>query len=371
MPNWAKKFGQSAAVVIAMAVIVLGFIFLFREFVSIESPVNDTPGNSLSKLEHATAASSREKYKIFHVMSYHSQWEWTDRQLEGFKAALKGLNVEYTVMQMDTKRKSSESWMQEVSEEIRSAINKSGPDLIFVNDDNAQQYVAKYYVNSRFPIVFSAVNEDPAKYGFTGSKNVTGVVEKLHFIPTLRLLQKLVPGVKKIAMISDPGVMWPNQIEDMKQQQDQFTDIEVVSYDIIPTFSEFKQKVLAFQDTVDALGFFGVFEFKDENGKNVPMEDVLKWLQENSKLPDFSFWEDRVMKGTLCSVSVSAYEQGFQAGVYARNILLGKKTPSQLPIISTERGSPFINTVTAKRLGIEPSNDTLRLVKIIKDIALQ
>jgi ABC-type uncharacterized transport system substrate-binding protein len=172
-------------------------------------------------------------------------------------------------------------------------------------------------------------------------------------------------------MISDTGAMWPGLIEEMNQQRDQFPDIEVVSYDIIPTFEEFKQKVLDYQDKVDALGFFGVFEFKDKNGENVPMENVLKWLQKNSKLPDFSFWEDRVFKGTLCSVSVSAYEQGYLAGIYARDILLGGKTPAELPIIATERGAPLINMVTAKRLGIEPSDDTLRIIKVIKDIALE
>jgi ABC-type uncharacterized transport system substrate-binding protein len=122
---------------------------------------------------------------------------------------------------------------------------------------------------------------------------------------------------------------------------------------------------------VDALGFFGIFEFRDENGKNVPMEDVLKWLQKNSKLPDFSFWEDRVLKGTLCSVSVSAYEQGYLAGVYARNILLGREKPAELPVISTKRGTPFINMVTAKRLGIEATGDILRLTTVVQDIALE
>jgi len=281
------------------------------------------------------------------------------------------MNVEYTIMQMDTKRKSGEDWKQEISKEIRDAINTSNPDLIFASDDDAQRYVAKYYVNSRFPIVFSAVNEDPEKYGFRDSENVTGVLEKLHYVATLRLLQKLVPDVKKIAMISDTGAMWPGPIEEMRRQRHQFSDIEVVSYDIIPTFDEFKQKVLDYQDKVDALGFFGVFEFKDENGKNVPMEDVLKWLQENSKLPDFSFWEDRVFKGTLCSVSVSAYEQGYLAGIYARDILLGRKSPAELPMVATERDAPLINMVTAKRLGIEPSEDILRLVKVVKDIALE
>jgi ABC-type uncharacterized transport system substrate-binding protein len=372
MSNRGKKnFSRQLSGVVAAAATVLISFFLFREFKSVTVPVNNTLKKIMSMPQQAAAEPVRKQYKIFHVMSYHSPWEWTDRQLEGFKAALGDMNVEYSVMQMDTKRKSGEGWKQKISGEIREAINTFKPDLIFANDDDAQLYVAKYYVNSGFPIVFSAVNEDPAEYGFTDSKNVTGVLEKLHYVPTLRLLVKLVPDVKKIAMISDTGAMWPGMIEEMNRQRDQFSDIEVVSYDIIPTFEEFKQKVLDYQDKADALGFFGVFEFKDENGENVPMEDVLKWLQKNSNLPDFSFWEDRVFKGTLCSVSVSAYEQGYLAGVYARDILLGVKKPAELPVIATERGAPLVNMATAKRLGIEPSNDTLGLIKVVENIALE
>jgi ABC-type uncharacterized transport system substrate-binding protein len=349
----------------AVAAIPIG-IFLFLRFGPLKTAADDN--NHMSEQVKIALA---KQYKILHVMSYHSPWEWTDNQLKGFKAAMKDANVQYNIMQMDTKRRSDEAWKQKISREIRDTIDASKPDLIFASDDNAQLYVTKYYINTSIPIVFSAVNEDPAKYGFTGSQNVTGILEKPHYVATLRLLKKLVPNVKRVAMITDTGVMWPALIAEMQQQQDQFGDIQVVSYDIIPTFSEFKRKVRSYQNRVDALGFLGIFEFRDENGKNVPMEDVLKWLQKNSKLPDFSFWEDRVLKGTLCSVSVSAYEQGYLAGIYARDILLGRKKPAGLPMISTKRGTPFINMVTAKRLGIEPSGDILQLAAVIQDIALE
>lgn len=367
-----KKFLKQLSIVALTGTIVLISIFLFWEFKSLAvSADSNALRGIISSPRQAAARDVRKQYKVFHIMSYHSPWEWTDRQFEGFKAALGDMDVEYSVMQMDTKRKSGEKWKQEKAEEIRKAVDAFGPDLIFANDDDAQRYVAKYYVNSEIPIVFSAVNADPAEYGFADAKNVTGVLEKLHYVPTVRLLEKLVPRVKKVAVISDTGTMWPAMMEEMKRQQDQFPDIEVVSYDVIPTFEEFKLKVLGYQNKADAIGFFGVFEFRDENGENVPMENVLKWLQEYSSLPDFSFWEDRVFKGTLCSVAVSAYEQGYRAGVYACDILLGTKSPAELPMTATERGVPLINMETAKRLGIEPSDDTLKLVKTMEEIALK
>src|SRR4030042_2944283 len=112
-------------------------------------------------------------------------------------------------MQMDTNRRSDEVWKQRISREIHGTIDTFKPDLIFASDDAAQQYITRYYVNSSIPIVFSAVNEDPAKYGFIGSKNVTGILEKPHYVAPLRLLQKLVPNVKRVVVITDHGTMWP------------------------------------------------------------------------------------------------------------------------------------------------------------------
>jgi len=352
----------------ALTAVFVCCLFLMVKFEPIMVSASDSIENDIWSHQTVKSLPTRQ-FKILHVMSYHSPWEWTDNQFNGFQSALTGLNIQYHVMQMDAKRKSDELWKMQISKEICDAINVSKPDLVFAGDDVAQQYVTKNYVNSPIPIVFCAVNESPEKYGFAGAKNVTGVLEKIHYTATIHLLKKLVPGVKKAAILCDTGAMWPPMIEEMKQQHQK--EIEIVSFDIISTFDDFKQKVLAYQDSVDALGFLGVFEFVDENGKNVPMEDVLKWLQNNSRLPDFSFWEDRVLKGTLCSVTISAYEQGNQAGVYAREILVNGKSPSEIPMMHTEKGIPLINLAAAKRLNIKPEAELLLISKVIQDIAIK
>jgi hypothetical protein len=46
------------------------------------------------------AEGARPAFKVLHVMSYHSPWEWTDEQFRGFRDALQGLDIEYRVLQM-------------------------------------------------------------------------------------------------------------------------------------------------------------------------------------------------------------------------------------------------------------------------------
>jgi hypothetical protein len=81
---------------------------------------------------------SKQEWKILHIMSYHSPWKWTDDQFNGFKAALRGMDIEYRVFQMDTKRKSTEEWKQRVGREARDLIDTWKSDLVYTNDDSVR-----------------------------------------------------------------------------------------------------------------------------------------------------------------------------------------------------------------------------------------
>jgi ABC-type uncharacterized transport system substrate-binding protein len=108
----------------------------------------------------------------------------------------------------------------------------------------------------------------------------------------------------------------------------------------------------------------GISEFKDADDNNVPYQEVCRWTAENSKLPDFSFWVDRVDYGTLCAVTVSGYAQGQEAGKIARGILLDGRSPSSFPMLPTVRGEPIINLARARQFGLTPSSDVLLTAKV-------
>lgn len=306
------------------------------------------------------------KYKILHIMSYHLPWEWTEDQLSGFKEPLKDLDIEYKIFQMDTKRKSTEEWKEQVGKEARDLIDSWKPDLVYTNDDNAQKYVAKYYVNKDIPFVFSGVNAEPQDYGFAGSKNNTGILEREHVVETVRLLKEIIPGVKKIVVLTDDDVTWPKLAKRIQEKVPAaFPDIQITVLDALHTFAEYKEKIKEYQDKADAFALLGVFTFKDENGKNVSYQETLKWTAENSKVPDFSFWKDRVYNGTFCSVYVSGYEQGLAAGKIARGILLEGRSPSSYPMEPTMKGKPIINLARAKKLGIKIKSNLLLSAEIM------
>lgn len=307
-----------------------------------------------------------KKLKILHVMSYHSPWEWTDTLLSGFQSALTDLNIEYKIFQMDTKRNNSKSSITAKTQEARNLIDSWKPDLVYTSDDDALKYLAPYYINSKLPIVFSAVNENPEKYGIKNCQNITGVLETEHFIESTKLLMEIVPSVRKLAVITDEDPMWVPVIKRMRAHLNELPEIQFVGWDPIYTFTEYKRKIKEYEGSVDAVLFLGIFSFKNEQGENVPYQDVQRWTAENVKLPDTSFWKDRVSFGTLCVVSVSGFEQGLAAGKIAHAILAEGKKASNFPMIATVKGEPLISLARANQLGIKIKSSVLLSSKVIK-----
>lgn len=318
----------------------------------------------------ATIEAADKRFRVLHIMSYHTPWEWTEDQFDGFREPLQGLDIEYKVFEMDTKRRSSDAWKERVGREARDLIDAWKPDLVYTNDDYAQQYVTRHYLNREIPFVFSGVNADPEDYHFVGSRNVTGVLEQEHFVETVRFLRQLVPGISRIAVIVDDDPTWTGVVRRMQQKLAlDLPDIEIAHWDVVDTYSDYRQKIRRYQDTVDAVGLLGIHAFKDHEGNNVPWQTVLRWTAENSILPDFSFWKDRVRYGTLCVVYVSGYQQGLAAGRIARGILADGKKPSDFPMVPTVKGQPIMSLARARQLGISVDSTTLLTVKVVQRFA--
>jgi len=297
-------------------------------------------------------ASDNKKFRILHVMSYHSEWKWNIEQLNGFKDALADLKIEYKVVELDTKRNSDDASIKKKAELAHKIISEWNPDLLYSNDDNAQIFVSQSYINSSMPIVFSGVNRDPSEYNFIGSSNVTGVLEQEHFVSTVKLMNSIIPEIKKLAVIVDSGPTWKGVMSRMRTNLKHLPGMESVEWKMIKTFSEFKETMNSLQGKVDAVAMLGVFNLKDTQGHDVDYEEIQKWVTKYSQIPDFSFWETRVDRGTLCAVAVSGYEQGFLAGKKAKQILVDETSPETIPMEPSMKGQPMINLKRAKSLGL-------------------
>jgi ABC-type uncharacterized transport system substrate-binding protein len=317
-----------------------------------------------------TAPANAKTFRIMHVMSYHTPWQWTEDQVKGFKAGLGSLSYEYREFQMNSKAFSSKEELLKRGKEAMNEIEKFKPDLLYTSDDSAQEYVAAHYVNTELPVVFSGVNAAPSSYGFTGSSNVTGFVEEEHFVQSINFLREINPSVRKIAVILDDDPAWSVVVSRCKAKADaRLQDITFTGWDVIRTFREYKQTVAGLQTKVDAIFILAWYHFKDDRGVNVAEADVARWTAENSRLPDVSLWKDRVSKGTLCSVYISSFEQGLGAGKAAERILAGGVRPSDIPIKPSVKGMPVVSLYRAKKLGLKIDSSILLESEVIRKAA--
>lgn len=258
--------------------------------------------------------------------------------------------------------------MQERANDAIQLIKDWKPHLVYANDDLAQEYVTSKFINHDIPFVYSAVNKCPENYGFEKAANITGVLEEEHFLPTLSLLRSIKPGIQKIAVVTDSDPTWQGVLPRIRQELKQVKDLEVVEWIQPKTFDEYKSKIRELQTKVDAIGLLGVFNFSS-GGAYADYEDVLRWTSDHSQLPDFSFWDTRVERGTLCAVTVSGIEQGREAGRIARRILVEKASPQQIHAQATVKGRPMVSLARAKALGLNIPSPVLLSTKVITTYA--
>jgi ABC-type uncharacterized transport system substrate-binding protein len=290
--------------------------------------------------------------RIAHVMSFDSPWRWTDGQLQGFRETLGLPQAEIRVFQMDVKRHASEAAKVERGRLARAFVDDFRPELLYCSDDDAQRHVTRHYLGSRLPLVFSGVNLEPQAHGFEGAGNVTGALEREHVSETLRLLRELVPNLQRLMVLSDHGAYWDAVLGRVQAGAAALGGLAPLQVVRTNRAAEYQQAVLTAQDQADALLHLGILTLVDDAGRPMPYQTVQRWVVEHSRLPDASFWLDRIHHGTLASVTVSELEQGRAAGRLARAILVDGVSPGALPMRATAAGQPAINLRRAQALGL-------------------
>ncbi|WDP90404.1 MAG: hypothetical protein HUN04_12145 [Desulfobacter sp.] len=340
---------------------VLGGLLVFLAF----SPQN-VRGESLSRV------------MILH--SYHESSPWDISVEKGVRAALADENyiADDTLMissfYMDTKRRSSKEWKIDAGKMARDAIEKMNPHVVIALDDNCQEYVVRRMLETDYTFVFAGVNREPEEYGIIADRDrpggrITGVLDRERFSESLALLRRMVPGVKRLAVISDGSITGQPVVERIKAQAPA-EGAEIVASLRTDSFSEWKEFVTAVQDKADALIVVVYHTIKDRDGDHVPAENVLAWTSRNSSLPDMGFWTDTVSDGLLCSDAIDGYEQGYQAGTIAAYVL-GGQSAGDFPVDAPRTGLPCINTARAASLGIEVPAHLTKTAKVFRKMTAQ
>ncbi len=122
------------------------------------------------------------KPRLLILHSYDEGYPWVRDINAGLKRVLNSKENRYFVRwyYLDTKRHPEAGYKKNAGLVARRMIDDWRPDVIIAMDDDAQEYVAKYYRNKPgISVVFGGVNEEPETYDYQKAVNVTGILERL------------------------------------------------------------------------------------------------------------------------------------------------------------------------------------------------
>jgi len=303
-----------------------------------------------------------DRSKILLVQSYHTGYPWVDSITRGVRMALSSSNIDLRIFYMDTKRNPDEQWKRQAGQAAKETVSAWQPDVVIAADDNAQEYFAKGYAGRERPqIVFCGVNAEPNEYGYP-APNVTGVLERPHFVESLNLLNRLIPGAKRIAFVNDDSETSAGAVKWMEKQR---TDFEIVSCRAAGTFDQWQEAIRDCQDKADAIGIY-MYHTVRQPGMAQSMEprEVMSWTVENSSIPVVGFFIFAVDDGAFCGYLESGVEHGLRAGKIALAMLQGSSA-QELRMATALEGQSMLNLSTARRLGIQVPQDVVREIEVL------
>jgi putative ABC transport system substrate-binding protein len=201
------------------------------------------------------------------------------------------------------------------------------------------------------PIVF-AIPEDPVKLGLVASlsrpgSNATGInffIDEL--VPKrLALLRELLPGLAKVAVLSNPTEPSAGSLAENVQGAARGLGLQIRIIEASTSQQIDEAFVALGRDRPDALFVAPDVFF---NTRKVQ----LAILAARYGLPTSFSVRDYVEVGGLMSYGTDINDAYRQVGVYAGRILKGEK-PGNLPVLQATKFEFAINTQTAKTLGVE------------------
>jgi len=338
------------------------------------------------------------KIKIFVVSSYHPEYLWSQDTSKGLCAALKDfkfidndqqiaefmkndfLETERVVikkMWMDTKRKNKKNEIAATTANVLSGIEAFDPDLVFLGDDNATNFIGAHLVNTGVPVIFWGVDFNPLAYGYIDAiehpgHNVTGVYQSGYFKESLEVLKKIFPSLKTFAILSDDSETGRAKTKAIvKLAHEGRLPLQLADQVATNSFSEWQDRALELQPRVDAIFVVNHGSLKDDNGASVDSLKAGAWYLANIRKPEASPEKQFVQEGMLLSVDDSGFKQGYEAGRIADLILHQKKSPADIPVITPTRGAVIINRQRAAMLGVNVSSKDFIEEFIDKSSALE
>lgn len=243
---------------------------------------------------------------------------------------------------------------------IASNFASRKPAVAIAISTPSAQTLIRPMMDRGVPLVFTAVT-DPLEAKLVSRlearpEAVTGISDALMAGPQLDLIKKLVPSVKNIGVIYNPGE--PNSVKAVQQLKEEAMQR---GFTLVLRAADKSSEIIS--AATKLVGNVDAIYVPNDNTAVAAMESIVM-LGQKFKLPVFAGDAGSVERGALAAQAYDRVALGRKAGALAVKILKGQKAGDLI----VETGHPLIlmiNLNAAKEMGVTIPDDLKNQAKIV------
>ncbi|MGD0282388.1 MAG: ABC transporter substrate binding protein [Dissulfurispiraceae bacterium] len=299
------------------------------------------------------------KPRLLILHSYDEGYAWVRDINAGLRRVLKSRGNRYFVRwyYLDTKRHPETEHKKSAGLVARRMIDDWQPDVIIAMDDDAQEYVAKYYINKPgISIVFGGVNEEPETYGYQKADNVTGILERL---PLEAVKEGLLTfsakngkrGLVRSFFIGDTSETMVGDEKWIKSFR--WDPVRLIGTKLVDTLDEWKAAVRQASRSADYIltsNYRRIYRVRGEK-ELVPPKEMIDTTLSLSRIPVIGLNAFFAEDGGMLAIGTSPLEQGETAADMAVDILEKRRSAGHMPIVTSTQAVVAIRESRLKKSG--------------------
>lgn len=303
-----------------------------------------------------TFLQANQNKEVLLIHSYHKGYVWTDdisKTIE--KNFAQNKDIELTTVYMDTKRIDDDSYLENLANLYKQQFSNRKFDLILISDNNAFDFLAKYYdyLFKDIPVLFCGINnyskEILEKLSF---KNISGVAEEVDIEKNFELISKLHPNLNNLLIINDNSTTGLAIKKDLLPIIEKYKKKFKIEYTDNLEINDLKTKVSNLDKSNSVILF--VLLFKDTAGKYFTYKQSFEEVRNVSQAPIYGLWDFYLNSGMVGGLLTSAIAQGDTVSNMALEVLNGKDI-KEIPVLEKSPNIYMFDYNELKRFNINIS----------------
>ena len=293
--------------------------------------------------------------EVLLLHSYHKGYAWSDGISKSIEKELFPYqDIELSTMYMDTKRITTDTYIDKFTELYKEKFSNRTFDLIIVSDNNAYDFAIQHK-NTLFknlPVLFCGINNFDKKKFYENNlqKNMTGILEDVDLEKNFELITKLHPNTKKLLILNDTSKTGLALKKDLKPIIEQYKSRLEIEYIDNMNIKEIENKVSSLDE--NSIILFLLFS-KDKQGQYFSYKKGFLKIKAKSNVPIYGVWDFYLNYGLVGGLLTSAIIQGEIISKMAIDILNNNKTIQDIPIVSKSPNKYIFNYDEVKKYNIK------------------